>query len=419
VRGRDLGLVLDVALAHLGRRKRQTLVSVTGVALGVGFFIGMAAMMQGFQRYFVSQLIDVQPHIVMKDEYRTAPRQPARLMFPGGAVEVRGVKPKDEVRGVRNAGLVTAAALAEPGLTAAEALSGQVILRYGSRDVAGTLVGIDPAAERLVTNLEKDLTAGRLESLHTSANGILLGDGLAQKLGIAMGETLNAISPAGVVMRMKVVGVFRTGITTVDNAYSYALLRKAQVLYQRPNVVNQVRFRLAEVERAAEVAARLESRFGYRTESWEESNKNVLGIFVIQNGIMYSSVGAILVVAAFGIFNIVSTVIHEKTRDIAILMSMGLEESDIQRIFVAEGFAVGLVGTVVGWGIGYFITWLLSLVRFDIEGFIRAQGFILYETPTHYLLGGAFAIVAATFAAWLPARKAARLDPVEIIRGAG
>lgn len=419
MRPSDLRLVIDIGLAHLSRRKRQTLVSMIGVALGVGFFIAMAAMMQGFQQYFVSQLIDVAPHITMKDEYRVGPEQPVFSLYPNSLVSLRGLKPKDEVRGIRNPGQVLAAAQAMDGVRAALSLRGQVILRYGTRDVAATMTGIDPDAERLVTNLEKDLVEGRLESLMTSANGVLLGAGLADKLGIRMGETLNAISPAGVVMRMKVVGILNTGITSIDNTESYVLLRKAQVLYDRANVVNQVRMRLDNVERASDVAAAMEARFGYRTESWEEANKSVLGIFVIQNGIMYSSVGAILVVAAFGIFNIVSTVIHEKVRDIAILISMGLEETDIRRIFVTEGLAVGIMGTLLGWGVGFGITRMLELVRFNIEGFVRAQGFILYETPAHYIIAGGFAICAATFAAWLPARKAARVDPVDIIRGAG
>jgi lipoprotein-releasing system permease protein len=411
-------LTLDIALAHLRKRKRQTLVSILGVAVGVGFFIAIAAMMQGFQSYFVSQIIDASPHIVMMDEYRNAPKQPVEDFYSGGAVQLRGVKPKDEPRGIRNGQAITDALATMPGLHVAPSFQGQVFLRYGSKDVSATLIGIEPERERRVTRIEKDLTVGKLDQLQTTANGLILGEGLAAKIGVGPGDSVNAVSPTGVVMRMKVVGLFRTGVTTMDNAMAYALLKKSQVLASRTNVVNQIRMRLDDVTAAERMAAAIEARFKYRTESWQETNRNVLGIFVIQNGIMYSTTGAILVVAAFGIFNIIATVVMEKTRDIAILKSIGLDEGDIQQIFLIEGFLVGIVGALVGWGVGYGLTEVLASIRFEIEGFVKTQGFYLSYSLTHYVIAGAIAVAAAMAAAYLPARKAARVNPVDIVRGA-
>lgn len=411
-------LTLDIAFTHLRNRKRQTLVSVLGVAMGVGFFIAMAAMMQGFQHYFIAKVIDVWPHVVIKDEFRTAPLQPAQRLWPEGALNLRGLKPLEELRGIRDAKTKIAELNQREGLAAAPTLRGQVFLRYGAKDVSATLVGIEPAQERRVSRLESDLTAGRLDDLYSAANGIILGEGVATKVGAKLHDTLSVISPAGVILKMKVVGLFRTGITVIDNFEAYALLKKNQILQNRPNVINQVRIRLDDVDRAHAVAADIEARYGYRTESWEETYENILGIFVIQNAIMYSTVGAILIVAAFGIFNIISTVIHEKTRDIAILKSIGFEEGDIRRIFLLEGLAVGIVGTLLGWVLGYGLTQMLGAIRFNIEGIISAQGFFLHYSLIHYLIAGGFAVASSVLAAYLPARKAARLNPVEIIRGA-
>ena len=219
-------------------------------------------------------------------------------------------------------------------------------------------------------------------------------------------------------MRMKVVGLFRTGITTMDNGMAYALLKKAQVLAGRTNVVNQIRMRLDDITAAERLAASIEARFRYRTESWQETNRNVLGIFVVQNGIMYSTTGAILVVAAFGIFNIIATVVMEKIRDIAILKSIGLDEGDIRQIFLIEGSLVGVVGALLGWGVGYGLTEVLASIRFEIEGFVKTQGFYLAYSIGHYLIAAGIAIAAAIAAAYLPARKAARVNPVDIVRGA-
>ena len=414
----SLGLAADIALGHLKTRKRQTAVSLTGVALGVGFFIAVAAMMQGFQHYFVAKIIDVSPHVTVKDEYREPPVQPVELAFSEGAVRLVGVKPKEELRGIKN-GLARVAELERMERVAvAPMLTGQVILRYGSRDVSATIQGIEPDRERRVSNLERDMVVGGLDALFTTANGIILGAGLADKLGAELGDSITALSTAGVVLKMKVVGIYATGITEMDNAQSYALLKKVQVLEERANVINRIRLKLADVDSAEALARRIEARYGYRTESWEEANQNVLGIFVIQNAIMYSTTGAILVVAAFGIFNIISTVVLEKVRDIAILKSLGFDSRDVERIFLMEGLLVGLAGMLLGWLLGYALIELLASIRFDIEGFVKSEGFQLNRSFLNYAFAGVAAVLSATLAAYLPARRAARVDPVEIVRGA-
>jgi lipoprotein-releasing system permease protein len=413
-----MALALDIAVSHLVRRRRQSIVSILGVALGVGFFIAISAMMQGFQRDFVARVIDVSPHIIVKDEFRDPPRQPAEQLYEGGAVEIRALKPRDEPRGIRNARAILQALADDPGVALAPTLSGQAFLRYGTREISATVIGIEPAAERRVTYLERDMVQGSLDSLRSAANGIILGSGLARRIGADLNTTLTVVSAAGVILNMKVVGIFHSGIVALDNFQAYTLIKKSQILQNRPNVINQIRLRLANVDQSRPLAAMLEARFGFRAEPWEESQSNVLGIFVIQNAIMYSIVGAILIVACFGIFNIISTVVYEKTRDIAILKSIGFREADIRRIFLVEGMLVGLAGTLAGWALGYGMVEFLGSLRFRIEGFVTAQGFILYRTWIHYALAAAFALLASGFAGWLPARRGARLNPVEIVRGA-
>lgn len=414
-----LPLSLSIAVRHLSHRRRQTVTSLLGISLGVAFFIAIASMMQGFQRDFVARIIDVSPHITIKDEFRSPPRQPVQQVYAHAAlVALRGLKPKDETRGIRGARAIIEALGQMPGLKAAPTLTGNILLRFGSKDISATISGIVPDQERQVTKLEKDLITGSLDRLYTAANGIIIGEGIALKANIATDDMVSVISPEGVVMRMKVVGIFRSGITSMDNFETYALLKKAQVLQNRPNIINRIRLRLEDVEQARVLAQGLESRFGYRSESWQEQSSNILGLFVIQNAIMYSTVGAILIVACFGIFNVISTVVFEKTKDIGILKSMGFRDAQIRRIFIAEGMMVGLIGTVLGWALGYGLVEFMGTLDFKMEGFVRAQGFILYRTPIHYLISGAMAMTSSTFAAWLPARRASRLQPVDIVRGA-
>lgn len=411
-------LLLELARGMLRRRRRQTLVSVSGVALGVAFFIAIAALMRGFQTYFVNQIIDVAPHVTVKDDTRTPPAQPAELALAMGAVQVHGVKPRDRIRGIRAAGDKLAMLEAMEGVAAAPVLQGQALLRYGSRDVSAALTGIDPLRHARVSNIEKDMIAGRLEDLRSTANGIIIGDGLAWKLGAQLGDTITVVSPAGVTLSMKIVGLFRTGIQTVDQASGFTLLKVNQVLQNRPNVINQILLRLEDVRQAEPLARQIEARFGDRTESWEEQNRNILTVFVIQNAIMYSVVGAILLVAAFGIYNIISTVVFEKTRDIAILKSLGFTEGDIQRLFLVQGIIAGILGAIVGCLLGALMVEALAQVRFGTETPAGNDRFILARDWRVYVAASLFAVAAAGIAAVIPARRASRLDPVQVVRGA-
>jgi lipoprotein-releasing system permease protein len=411
-------LLLELARGMLRRRRRQTLVSVSGVALGVAFFIAIAALMRGFQTYFVNQIIDVAPHLTVKDDTRTPPAQPAEVALAMGAVQVYGVKPRDRIRGIRAAGDKLAMLEAMEGVAAAPVLQGQALLRFGSRDVSASLTGIDPLRHARVSNIEKDMIAGRLEDLRSTANGLIIGDGLAWKLGARLGDTITVVSPAGVTLSMKIVGLFRTGIQNVDQASGFTLLKVNQVLQNRPNVVNQLLLRLEDVRQAEPLARQIEAHFGDRTESWEEQNRNILTVFVIQNAIMYSVVGAILLVAAFGIYNIISTVVFEKTRDIAILKSLGFTEGDIQRLFLVQGIIAGILGAIVGCLLGALMVEALGQIRFGTETPAGNDRFILSRDWRVYVAASLFAVAAAGIAAVIPARRASRLDPVQVVRGA-
>lgn len=411
-------LILDLARGMLARRRRQTLVSVSGVALGVAFFIAIAALMRGFQTYFVSQIIDVAPHITIKDEARHPPPQAAEMAYPDGAVLVHSVKPRDRVRGIRAAGDKLATLEAIEGVAAAPVLTGQALLRYGARDVSASVSGIDPQRYARVSNIEKDMTAGRLEDLRASANGLIVGIGLADRLGVGIGDTVSAVSPTGVALSMKITGIFRTGLQQLDQSQAYALLKVVQVLQDRPNVVNQIVLRLPDATAAEPLARWIEARFGDRTESWEEQNQNFLSVFVIQNAIMYSVTGAILLVAAFGIYNIISTVVFEKTRDIAILKSLGFTEGDVQRLFLVQGIAAGLLGAALGCALGALMIEALGQVRFNVDTPAGQDRFVLDRDWRIYLAASLFAVIAAGIAAVIPARRASRLDPVQVVRGA-
>jgi lipoprotein-releasing system permease protein len=409
-------LIFDIARTHVMSRLRQTLVGVFGVATGVGFSVMMASVMEGSQRDFIATLVDTLPHISVTDEQRAPPRQPAEMLYD--VAQIKGLKPDENRPGIKNPlALIAAVEAWLPGAVA-PSTTVRAIVRYAGRDRAVTLLGIDPRQESHVSSLPKHMRQGTINSLLTASNAILIGDGLADKLALRVGATLSLSPSVGPPIDARVVGVFHTGVRTIDEGQIYATLRTAQVLAGQTGLVNQMRIRLAEATDARDVAARVEEQTGYKSLSWQEANEDLLSAFVIRNFIMYAVVGAILLVASFGTYNIISTITHEKTRDIAIMKSLGLPEKTVRRIFVLEALIIGVLGMIIGWLFGYLLCLALGLVEFKNPFSSDVTRLPMLYSPLHYVIAGAVALGSSVFAAYLPASRAARVNPVDIIRGA-
>jgi lipoprotein-releasing system permease protein len=409
-------LLLDLAVTHVAGRGRQTVVSVAGVALGVGFSIAMAALMQGSQDDLTKTLVEESPHVTVSVDTRRPRPQVADGVF--AVVAYSGLRPTDDRRGILNPAAVRASLDSwVPGQVAAM-MTLQAVVRYGGNDAGITLVGIEPDEYARVSTLVENMTVGSLDGLAATSAGAILGDGVAEELGASVGDTVTVTSALEVSRQFKVTGLFHTGVAAEDDKLVYVLLRNAQTLAKQPTAVNAIRLKLDDPYAADAVAARVEAILGLDAESWQEQNASLMEALVVRNAIMYTVVGAILLVAGFGIFNIVSTITHEKARDIAILKSLGFRSADMRRLFLLEGLAMGAVGSLFGWLIGYGLTVLLGTIRFEIRGEVDITHLPVVFDPIHYLLSAVFALAAAGIAGYLPARKAARLNPVDIIRGA-
>jgi lipoprotein-releasing system permease protein len=410
-------LILEIAYTHIAGRGRQTLVAVIGVAVGVGFSIAMAALMQGGQDDFVKQLVDTMPHVDVTDEQRTARRQPAEEVFE--TVAISGLRPRDDRRGIINPTAATSWLEGWIPGRFAPSLKTDGVIRYSGRDIGAAVIGIDPETEPGVSPILEDFREGSFAALSAGGNNIVIGDTMANRLGAGLGDTITAVSSQGLSRNFKIVGLFHTGTTARDEGEAYVLLKNAQILSARPNATNEIRIKLDDPNAAPAVARRVEAELGYKSVAWQEANEAILEALVVRNIIMYTVVGAIMLVAGFGIFNIISTITHEKARDIAIMKSLGFAEADMRRLFLLEGVSIGAAGSALGWLLGFSLVYALSLVRFEIA----ATGQELTHLPIawsilHYVIASGFALGSAAVAGYLPARRAARLNPVDIIRGA-
>ena len=414
-----IALLAQVSMRHLLARKRQSFVSLLGIILGVAFFLSISSMMQGSENDFMKRLVDNSPHITIQDEFRNAGIQPAELVYPAGAVQVRRVKPLTETRGVRGFQQILDQIRTMPGLRASPVLAGQALVSSAGKDFSLTLNGILPAEYTSVSTIQNYMVIGSISDLIANPDGIIIGSELLREMSLQKNDNISVASTTGQVHTFKIIGVFHTGRASVDEGMAFVALKRVQALLNRPNRANEIIVKLADANQAQVVAARIENRIGYKSVSWQEASQDLMSTLAMRRIIMYSVVSAVLVVAAFGIYNVISTVVMEKQRDIAILKSMGFHAKDVERIFLFQGVVLGLLGSAVGVPLGCALMLSLGSLSFKFPGSTDRIFIVMDWGLLQFSMAIGFAMGASVVAAWLPARKASRVNPVDILRGGG
>jgi lipoprotein-releasing system permease protein len=261
------------------------------------------------------------------------------------------------------------------------------------------------------------MVQGDLRKLNTINNGIILGEGLAQNLGVKLNDNISIIAPNSTTLDMKVVGINRTGLTELDRSRAYISIRNAQILLGVDNsYLTDINIKLKDINKAESLANEFENRFGYKAEDWREANANIFGVFKIQNMVTYLIITSILIVSGFGIFNILMMIIYEKMSDIAILKAIGYKNRDIKLLFITESLTIGLLGGVIGLIAGFLLTKIVGSIPLNIKGFVTMEYLQFNSSPLFYIIAFSFALIATTLAGYFPAKKAANIDPVDIIR---
>lgn len=409
-------LYFKIALRHLLARKRQSLVSLSGIIIGVAFFLSISSMMEGSEKDFIRRLVDNTPHITISDTFRVPRKQAAEILFPEAELEIRSVSPLNETRGIRSYRLILNFLSSKNGIRSSAVLNGQSLINYSGREKSIVLNGMIPNEINDITTISDNMVEGSVENLISDRNGIILGRALMKQLSLRLGSRISLLSSNGQSRIFTIVGAFHTGRADYDERQAFVDIKRAQALLERIDRVNSIIIKLDDEKGARELASELEDRFFYRSVSWQEANEDILSTFVVRNTIMYVVVSAVLLVAAFGIYNTISTVVIEKYRDIAILKSIGLISRDIKIIFIIQGFILGILGILIGLPLGSLMIIGLGQITFRPPNIDPLQIPMDWSVLT-FIIAGGFALCASMFAAWLPSEKAARVEPVEILRG--
>jgi lipoprotein-releasing system permease protein len=281
--------------------------------------------------------------------------------------------------------------------------------------INGTLSGVDVVNENKVFNIADYIVAGNWNELGYRPDGIILGAELAKTLSLNLDDDVNIVTSNSISKNYKVIGLFRTNVLAVDKSKAYLNINSMrQLLSKNQDYVTDVQINVKDYEQTAPLVNRLAPVIPYKVESWQTSNQQLLAGAQLRDIIAIAVSLTILLVAGFGIYNIMNMTINEKIREIAILKAMGFSGHDIVSIFLTQAIAIGIVGGVVGMLIGYMVSAIVNHVPFKIAGLDTLP---MSYRAIDYILAFMFGLLTTLVAGYLPARKASKIDPVVIIRG--
>lgn len=412
-------LAFHIAKTHLLTRKKQSAIAMLGVTFGIGMFIALVSLMTGLNDFTEEISMSSSPHIHMYKDIRVGSSQIIESVFPDRKHIIYNVKPKDEVIRIRNAQQVAEVIRKDNRVEAVSPLLiSQVFYNYGPIQLQGLISGVDILEEDKLFDIESKMRSGSIQDLLVHKDGIILGSGLANKLNARQGDRVQITTPKGELLSLKVVGTFQMGIGTIDNVRSYANVTTVQnILQSGSTYITDINIKLKDLNQAKLMAEEFESVYGYTCEDWETANATFQTGNVVRNTITYSVSITLLIVAGFGIYNILTMSIYNKMKDIAILKAIGFNHIDIRNVFLIQSIIIGLIGSAVGVALGFTLSVLIAQVPFDAGEFFAINRFPVNFNPMYYVIGVVFGVTTTALAGLMPSLKAGKVDPVEIIRG--
>lgn len=414
---------LAIMKTHLLSRKRQTIVATLGVTFGIGMFILMMSFMQGMNDFFEGVMLSVTPDIRIYNDYKTNYSSSVAKQFMGeeerSLIIVHHPRPKQINLNLKNAYAIIEDLRKNTEVNVVSPLvSAQLLFNYGPVQLGAMADGVEILEEDRLYGLSGKMASGRPENLLTTNNGILLGYKLADKLNVRMGDMVTATSPSSAQLRFRVVGTFGFGISTVDEFKAYVNLSSMQQLLGKGrDHITDIRVKLKDMNKAASLSSLLAKRYGYKAEDWETVNASVKAGNRIRDTFTYVLSFTLLLIAGFGIYNIMNMVIIGKMKDIAILKASGFAKKDIVQIFMSQSLVIGLFGAIAGLLLGFGLSYGLSKAPWPADEWVVIHHFPVNFDPIYYISGLIFGLTTTALAGLLPALKAARIDPVAILRG--
>lgn len=414
-------LLFSISKTHIWSRKKQSLIAALGVTFGIGTYIIMMGFMNGLNGLLDGLILNRTPHIHLYNEIQPSKTQPVDLYraFQGKEKIVSSIKPKVIQSKIHNA-LPMMDFLSKQsyvkGVTAQ--VKAQSFYLGGSIQLNGLLIGINVQKENELYRLEDYIVEGTVLDLVQNENGILLGAGVAKKLSFQVGDIIQVATKNNGIQALKIVGLYQSGMADVDNMQSYVNIKMAQRLMgQSDDFITDINVKLNDMNQAPTLAAKMEQIFEVRAVDIQTANAQFETGSSIRTLISYAVSITLLIVAGFGIYNILNMLIYQKMNDIAILKATGFSGRDVKYIFISQAIIIGFIGGVLGLLLGFFVTRIIDNTPFNTAALPTIKTFPVVYDVKYYIIGMTFAMLSTFFAGYFPSRKAEKIDPVDIIRG--
>jgi lipoprotein-releasing system permease protein len=417
-----LYLIFNIVLKHLSYKRKQTILVIAGVAVGSMVMILTFALANGIVSDIKNKIIDISPLITVKGEkvnekerllVRSSSHSDDKYYISSRIVpdEKKEIKPYTQIISLID------------GVKGIDAVSPNVItkgvIRYRTLDRQCLIKGIIPDRESGIARLAENMQTGSLEELSYTSNGIILGSGLAKKIKAGYNDMVKVIGEKGISYTLKVVGTFSSGFSAVDNNNAYVNLKLAQnIMDLGSNVVSSIGIHTTSLETVNNIAKNISEVTGYKTETWEQANANLISLFERNNNITLFLVVFVFIVAGFGIANVLITLVLQKRQDIAIMKSFGLSKNSVIMIFILEGLFIGITGSLIGEVAGHFLTNFISSLPFSYgeSAVVKSDHIVTVQTTFSYIITLLFSVIVSGISSYGPARRAAALNPVSNLR---
>lgn len=408
---------LHIAFRFLTAKKRAMLMSLSCTVLGVGLFILTQATTSGFEDFFIKTILGTDGAMRIEDKFQDTLRNMAagagtefQVSQRDGVKYIEGVEePKAIIKALRDFSNVAAAA---------PVLRGSVMVRSSFKNESAQVFGIELDDQLKVSDLGRQVIGGASSIARFRENeaGAIIGRVLADRMQLEAGNSFQVVVQ-GQVRRFRVSAIYETGVADIDKLRIYIHMGEARSLLKKPTGVTFIQVSLFDKDRAPQTAAHIQWVLRHSARPWQEREKSWLATFRALRISSAITVSVFTLIAGLAMFNTLAMIVLEKTKDIAILRSMGYEKSDITQIFLWQAGIVLLIGAVLGCLVGVVTTYGVSKMPLPITGIFKTETFVVAWSIWHYVAAVVTAAIMVMIASLFPARRAAGFEPGDIVRG--
>ena len=415
-------MLFTIAFRQLFGRRKQVFATLIGISVGTTVLIVAISLMDGLASNVKRKILDVLPHISISPERPISASNDTLLVSNSGTHLVHLIKSteRDDREVIKGTSLISSWLSKQSGVTAISPYSASnVIAVFGTRSMPLLVRGVHITEEAKISKLHENITSGSLDSLTASTDGIALGAIVARDLTAGVGDRLTLVTPGSPPFPVRVVAIYKTGVNFQDaNAY-VSFSQGSNIRNLSFDESDGISIQVADPIAAHDLADQLQRRYGYKTDSWDVQYDNLFSLFQRIQSIIYIIVSFVGIVAGFGVANVLITTVSEKTRDIAIMKSMGFRRYQISVIFLLQGFFVAIIGCMIGCILAATVVYGLGQLPLPTpkEAIVSSERLLLGKSPWYYVIVTCIMTVISLLAGILPARGAARLVPIEILRG--